>query len=52
MEINDEICEVRNKLNNAIENKEDYNIIYKLSTDLDELITKYYINQKDEEENE
>lgn len=40
--LNDEICKLREKLNNSIINEEDYNIIYKLSIELDELIAKYY----------
>lgn len=40
--LNDEICKLRDKLNKSIEKGEDYSIIYKLSTDLDELIAQYY----------
>lgn len=40
--INDEICKLRDKLNKSIEDGKDYETIYKLSTDLDELIAKYY----------
>ena len=40
--INDEICKVRNKLNESIEVGADYSIVYKLSIELDELISKYY----------
>lgn len=40
--INDEICELRDKLNKSIENGEDYDVIYKLSVELDELIAKFY----------
>ena len=40
--LNDEICKLRDKLNKSIENGDDYEIIYKLSTELDELISKYY----------
>ena len=40
--INDEICNLREKLNKSIENGDDYEIIYKLSVELDELIAKYY----------
>lgn len=43
--INDEICELRDKLNKSIENGEDYDVIYKLSVELDELIAKFY-NEK------
>ena len=44
--LNDEICKLRDKLNKSIENGDDYNVIYKLSTDLDELIAQYYKNIK------
>ena len=40
--INDEICKLRDELNESIENGEDYEVIYKISTDLDKLIAKYY----------
>ena len=40
--LNDEICKLRDKLNKSIEEGQDYTIIYKLSTELDELIAKYY----------
>ncbi len=40
--INDEICKLREKLNESIIKGEDYSITYKLSVELDELITKYY----------
>jgi len=40
--INDEICKMRDKLNKSIAEGEDYNEIYKLSTELDLLIAKYY----------
>ncbi len=40
--INDEICKLRDELNKAIEEEKDYEAIYKLSTDLDRLIAKYY----------
>lgn len=45
--INDEICELRDKLNKSIELGENYDIIYKLSVELDELIAQFY-NQKRE----
>ena len=41
--LNDEICKLRNKLNKSIEEGADYDIIYKLSVKLDELIVKYYM---------
>lgn len=37
-----EINNLRKKLDESIINNEDYSVIYKLSTDLDELIAKYY----------
>lgn len=40
--LNDEICILREKLNESIINGEDYSITYKLSIELDELIAKYY----------
>lgn len=40
--LNDDICKLRDKLNKSIENNEDYEVIYKLSVELDELISKYY----------
>ena len=40
--LNDEICKLREELNQSIINGEDYNITYKLSIELDELIAKYY----------
>ena len=44
--LNDEICKLRDKLNKSIEQGEDYAITYKLSIELDELITKYYKDKK------
>ena len=44
--LNDEICKLRDKLNKSIEQGDDYNITYKLSTELDELIAEYYKNIK------
>ena len=38
--LNDEICKLRDKLNKSIEEGQDYTIIYKLSTELDEQIAK------------
>ena len=40
--INDEICRLRDELHKSIDENKDYDTIYKLSTDLDELIAKYY----------
>ncbi len=42
--LNEEICELREKLNESIANGEDYMVTYKLSIELDELIAKYYRN--------
>ena len=39
----EEIIKLREKLNKSIANDEKYEIIYKLSIELDELIAKYYI---------
>lgn len=43
--IEKEITELREKLNKSIADDEKYEIIYQLSIELDELITKYYINK-------
>ena len=40
--IDEEILELRRKLDESITKEKDYNKIYKLSVELDELITKYY----------
>lgn len=40
--LNDEICKLREKLNESILTGQDYTITYKLSVELDELIAKYY----------
>ena len=40
--LNDEICKLREKLNNSIINGQDYEVTYKLSTELDMLIAEYY----------
>lgn len=42
--LNDEICKLRDKLNESIVTGQDYNIIYQLSIELDELIAEYYRN--------
>ena len=44
--LNDEICKLREKLNNSIINGEDYEKTYKISVELDELIAKYYKNNE------
>lgn len=50
--LNDEICKKRDELNKSIEQKEEYSKIYNLSIELDELIAKYYRNQKQKRTNE
>lgn len=40
--LNDEICKLRDRLNKSIEQGSDYNVIYQLSVELDDLIAKYY----------
>ena len=40
--LNKQILKLREELNNSIINGEDYEVVYKLSVNLDELITKYY----------
>lgn len=40
--LNDEICRLREKLNESIISGQDYTVTYKLSIELDELIAKYY----------
>lgn len=44
--LNDEICKLRNKLNESIVSGEDYTIVYQLSIELDELIAEYYRNNR------
>ena len=40
--LNEEICNLRDKLNKSIEEGEDYESILKLSVELDKLIGKFY----------
>lgn len=40
--LNEEICKKREELNESILSGKDYDIIYKLSIELDELIAMYY----------
>ena len=40
--LNKQILKLREELNNSIINGENYEVVYKLSVELDELITKYY----------
>ena len=42
--LNDEICKLREKLNNSILNGNDYSVTYSISIELDELIAKFYEN--------
>lgn len=44
--LNDEICKLREKLNESIISGKDYTVTYKLSIELDELIAKYYRKSK------
>ena len=44
--VNEEICKARQKLDESIIKGEDYNTIYKLSIELDELIAKYYLQKR------
>ena len=43
--INDEICKLREKLNESIATGKEYDEIYKISVELDELIAEYYIKR-------
>jgi len=47
--LDDEILELRKKLDESIKNEADYEYIYELSIKLDELITKYYKNKIEKE---
>lgn len=40
--LNDEICDLRDKLNKSIEFGENYEKIYELSVELDKLIAEFY----------
>ena len=40
--LNDEICKLREKLNDSILNEKDYNITYQISVELDQLNAEYY----------
>ena len=44
--LNDEIRDLRNKLNKSIISGDDYKVTYELSIQLDELIAKYYRKNK------
>lgn len=43
--LNDEICKLRDELNKSIITGQDYEVIYGLSVELDNLISKYYTKQ-------
>lgn len=40
--LNEEICRLREELNNSILNGQDYSVTYELSIELDKLIAEYY----------
>lgn len=40
--LDERICKLRQKLNDSILGGQDYNVTYKLSVELDELIAQYY----------
>lgn len=44
--LNDEIRKKREELNKSIEENKNYDIIYKISVELDELIAEYYRSNK------
>lgn len=44
--LNDKIRKKREELNRSIEENKDYDYIYKLSVELDELISEYYKTDK------
>ena len=44
--LNDKIRKKREELNRSIEENRDYDYIYKLSLELDELIAEYYNNDE------
>ena len=48
--LNDEICKLRDKLNESIISGQDYSVTYKLSIELDELIAKFYKEKLKEKE--
>ncbi len=43
--LNEEICKLRNELNESIISGKDYETILKISVELDELIAKYYLKE-------
>lgn len=40
--LDERICKLRQKLNESIMEGQDYNVTYKLSVELDQLIAEYY----------
>lgn len=44
--LNDEICKLREKLNESIISGQDYEITYKISIELDKLIAEHYRKTK------
>lgn len=42
MSLEEKISKLRTKLNKYVSDEEDYSVIYQVSVELDELITKYY----------
>lgn len=49
--LNDEICKLREELNDSILSGQDYSITYELSVKLDKLIAKYYQIELDRSKN-
>ena len=47
--LNNQILKLREELNDSIINGENYDVIYKISTELDELISKYYKEKIDKQ---
>ena len=45
--LNDEICKLREELNDSILSGQDYEITYKISVQLDQLIAEYYKTELD-----
>lgn len=44
--IDEKICILREKLNNSIQNGDDYEVIYEISVELDDLIAEFYRNEE------
>ena len=40
--LNEEICKLREQLNDSIINGDDYSVTYRISVELDQLIAEYY----------